>query len=80
MTFTCALPARGTTAALTLADSAPLQAARLIPVAAGQDGVELPVTALTADGVLDALAKVGAPGAAGELHRVGSSKLRRVDG
>ncbi|MBL7286319.1 leucyl aminopeptidase [Corynebacterium godavarianum] len=70
MTFTCALPARGTTAALTLADSTPLQAARLIPVAAGQDGVELPVTALTADGVLDALAKVGAKGAASELHRV----------
>ena len=70
MTFTCALPAHGTTSALTLGDTAPLQAARLIPVAAGQDGVELPVTALTADGVLDALAKVGAKGAAGELHRV----------
>lgn len=45
-------------------------AARLIPVAQGDDALELPVSALTRDGLLEALEAVGATGAHGEITKV----------
>ncbi|QYH19470.1 leucyl aminopeptidase [Corynebacterium aquatimens] len=70
MAFDISLPARGTTVSIDFASEAPQDAARLIPVARGEDGLELPVTALAAEGILDALATVGATGKAGETVRV----------
>ena len=70
MAFDCSLPVRGTAASVTLAENAPAEAARLVPVAAGESGPELPVTSLVTDGLLDALSKVGAKGKAGECHRL----------
>ena len=70
MAFDCSLPARGTAASVTLADNAPAEAARLVPVAAGESGPELPVTSLVTDGLLNALSKVGAKGKVGECHRL----------
>ena len=70
MTFDCSLPVQGTTASVALADTAPSEAARLVPVAAGESGPELPVTSLTTEGLLEALTAVGANGKAGECHRV----------
>ena len=70
MAFDCSLPVQGTTASVALADTAPSEAARLVPVAAGESGPELPVTSLTTEGLLEALTAVGATGKAGECHRV----------
>lgn len=70
MAFDCSLPVKGTAASVTLAENAPAEAARLVPVAAGESGPELPVTSLVTDGLLDALSKVGAKGKAGECHRL----------
>ncbi|MDK8305788.1 leucyl aminopeptidase [Corynebacterium imitans] len=70
MAFDCSLPVRGTAASVTLAENAPAEAARLVPVAADESGPELPVTSLVTDGLLDALSKVGAKGKVGECHRL----------
>ena len=70
MAFDCSLPVQGTTASVALADTAPSEAARLVPVAAGESGPELPVTSLTTEGLLEALTAVGATGKAGECNRV----------
>mgnify|MGYP001757731035 FL=1 len=67
------LPSHGTlpdvdfaaTADSTLIDGA----ARLIPIAQG-DALELPVSALTRDGLLEALEAVGVTGAHGEINKV----------
>ncbi|AIJ33918.1 multifunctional aminopeptidase A [Corynebacterium imitans] len=70
MAFDCSLPVSGTAASVTLAENAPAEAARLVPVAAGESGPELPVTSLVTDGLLNALSKVGAKGKVGECHRL----------
>ena len=59
MAFDVSLPARGTTVRTVLAASAPEDAALLIPVAQGEDGIEVPVTALAPRGLLEALADEG---------------------
>ncbi|WJY97955.1 leucyl aminopeptidase [Corynebacterium fournieri] len=69
MAFDISLPARGTTVRTTLG-SAPDGAALLIPVASGEDGIEVPVTALAPKGLLEALVAVDAKGTAGEVTRV----------
>ena len=61
---------RGTTVALKTADSAPTTAARIVPIAKGTDGLELPVTTLAPEGLLDALSALGAKGGAGETLRL----------
>lgn len=79
MTFDLSLPARGSTLRLEFApdtgwpgSGAGVAAgtARIVPVANGDGGVELPVTALTVEGLLDALVAIGAKGIAGETTRV----------
>ncbi|MDO5511182.1 leucyl aminopeptidase [Corynebacterium sp.] len=72
-TFT--LPARGTTPAVELAKKAPKKTdAVLVPLLCGEDGPELPATALLDDAasrqVLTHLAAVGAKGKEGEITRV----------
>lgn len=62
--------ARGTTVALRTADTAPTTAARIVPIAKGDDGLELPVTSLAPEGLLDALSALGAKGGAGETLRL----------
>ncbi|WP_435383995.1 leucyl aminopeptidase [Corynebacterium auris] len=69
--FDLSLPARGETVDLqfvTAAASDP--GAVLIPVSKGDDGLELPVTALGSTGLLEAFETVGATGALGEVTRV----------
>ena len=69
MTFEVSLPARGTTVELDFATTVPSEpGALLVPVATG-DGLEIPVTALGAQGLLKALQAVGASGKAGEVTR-----------
>ncbi|MCG7297350.1 leucyl aminopeptidase [Corynebacterium afermentans] len=70
MAFNISLPARGTTVGTTLGESAPSSAALLIPVAHGEDGIEVPVTALAPKGLLEALVAVGAKGTEGEVTRL----------
>ena len=70
MAFEISLPARGTTVRTTLSESAPSGAALLIPVAHGEDGIEVPVTALAPKGLLEALVAVGAKGTEGEVTRL----------
>ena len=70
MAFDISLPARGTTVRTTLGTSAPSGAALLIPVANGEDGIEVPVTALAPKGLLEALVAVGAKGTEGEVTRL----------
>lgn len=70
MAFDISLPARGTTVRSTLGTSAPSGAALLIPVANGEDGIEVPVTALAPKGLLEALVAVGAKGTEGEVTRL----------
>ncbi|MCP1386752.1 leucyl aminopeptidase [Corynebacterium sp. TA-R-1] len=70
MAFDISLPSRGTTVSLDIADQAPEGAARMVAVAKGADGLELPVTAFAAEGLLDTLTTVGATGKAGETVRV----------
>ena len=72
-TFT--LPARGTTPAVELAKKAPKSVdAVLVPVLCGEDGPELPASALLDDAasrqVLTSLTAVGAKGKEGEITRV----------
>ena len=61
---------RGTAVTLATADSAPATAARIVPIAKGEDGLELPVTSFATEGLLDALSALGAKGAAGETMRL----------
>ena len=70
MAFEISLPARGTTVRTTLGESAPSGAALLVPVAHGEDGIEVPVTALAPKGLLEALVAVGAKGTEGEVTRL----------
>ena len=70
MAFDISLPARGTTVRTTLGESAPEGAALLVPVANGEDGIEVPVTALAPKGLLEALVTVGAKGTEGEVTRL----------
>lgn len=70
MAFDVSLPARGTTVAVAFSPAAPAQAARIVPVAKGEDGLELPVTAFAAPGLFDALVGLGATGAASETVRL----------
>ena len=70
MAFEVSLPARGTTLRATPGTAAPEGAALLIPVASGEDGIEVPVTALAPKGLLEALVAVGAKGTAGEVTRL----------
>ena len=70
MAFDISLPARGTTVRTTLGESAPSGAALLVPVANGEDGIEVPVTALAPKGLLEALVAVGAKGTEGEVTRL----------
>lgn len=70
MAFDISLPARGTTVRTTLGATAPEGAALLIPVAHGEDGIEVPVTALAPKGLLEALVAVGAKGTEGEVTRL----------
>lgn len=70
MAFEVSLPARGTTVCATPGTAAPEGAALLIPVASGEDGIEVPVTALAPKGLLEALVAVGAKGTAGEVTRL----------
>ena len=72
---TVTLPARGTTPAVELAKKAPKNAdALLVPLLAGEDGPELPASALLDDAalrqVLAHLTAVGATGKASEITRV----------
>lgn len=69
MSFDVSLPARGTTVRA-VAGSAPADAVLLVPVASGDDGIELPVTQLAPKGLLEALVAVGAKGSAGEVTRL----------
>ncbi|SDL83934.1 leucyl aminopeptidase [Corynebacterium mycetoides] len=70
MTFEVSLPARGTTVEVQFAAEVPADpGAVLVPVSSG-DGLELPVTALSARGLLESLEAVGAKGAAGEVTRL----------
>ena len=55
---------------LNQAESAPEDAARIVPVAKGEDGLELPVTSFAVGGLLDSLVAVGAKGVSGETARV----------
>ena len=70
MAFELSLPARGTTVRTSPGTTAPDGAALLIPVASGEDGIEVPVTALAPSGLLEALVAVGAKGTAGEVTRL----------
>ncbi|QPK82713.1 leucyl aminopeptidase [Corynebacterium qintianiae] len=70
MTFEVSLPARGTTVELEFAPEVPSDpGALLVPVACG-DGLELPVTAISAETLLESLEKVGATGKQGEVTRL----------
>lgn len=70
MSFDVTLPARGTTVRAVTGSAAPEGAVLLVPVAQGDDGVELPVTQLAPKGLLEALVAVGAKGTANEVTRV----------
>ena len=70
MAFELSLPARGTTVRTSPGTAVPGGAALLVPVASGEDGIEVPITALAPSGLLEALAAVGAKGAAGEVTRL----------
>ncbi|OFT29227.1 leucyl aminopeptidase [Corynebacterium sp. HMSC08F01] len=70
MSFDVTLPARGTTVRAVAGSAAPEGAVLLVPVAQGNDGVELPVTQLAPKGLLEALVAVGAKGTANEVTRV----------
>ena len=70
MAFEPSLPARGTTVRTSPGTTVPDGAALLVPVASGEDGIEVPVTALAPSGLLEALVAVGAKGTAGEVTRL----------
>ena len=70
MTFEVSLPARGTTVELEFATEVPADpGVALVPVSTS-DGLELPVTALAAQGLLESLEAVGARGKQGEVSRL----------
>ncbi|AWB84382.1 leucyl aminopeptidase [Corynebacterium liangguodongii] len=70
MTFEVSLPARGSHVAVEFATSLPADpGVRLVPAAAG-DGLELPITAMSTPGTLEALEHLGATGKAGEITRL----------
>lgn len=66
--FTDVLPSHGRLAQIEFAIDVPEGAARIIPVSAGE-GLELPVSQLTTEGLLDALEALGAKGSAGEVTK-----------
>lgn len=66
MTFDISLPARGTVPEVRFSPTAPSGAVRIVPVAQGEDGLELPVTAFAAPGLFDALVALSATGSASE--------------
>ncbi|WP_414627378.1 leucyl aminopeptidase [Corynebacterium sp.] len=69
--FTLSLPARGSILELAFATSVPAQTgALLVPVARGEDSLEIPVTALGTDSLLSDLKALGATGKHGEITRV----------
>lgn len=70
MNFDLSLPARGTTVCIDLAAEAPADAVRIIPVASGEEGLDLPVTSLGSPGLFEALTALGVKGKAGEITRV----------
>ena len=70
MAFELSLPTRGTTVRTSPGTAVPDGAALLVPVASGEDGIEVPVTVLAPSGLLEALVAVGAKGAAGEVTRL----------
>ncbi|WP_066526456.1 leucyl aminopeptidase [Corynebacterium bouchesdurhonense] len=70
MAFDISLPARGTVPEVRFSPTAPSGAARIVPVAKGEDGLELPVTAFAAPGLFDALVALGATGSASETVRL----------
>ena len=67
--FTDVLPAHGQLPQIEFATDVPAGAARIIPVTSG-DGIELPVSQLTGEGVLEALEVLGAQGKAGEVTKL----------
>ena len=79
MAFDLSLPARGFTPTLEFSPGAEtpkseqdtgVGVVRIVPVVNADGDVELPVTALTVEGLLDALIALGAKGIAGETTRV----------
>lgn len=64
------LPVRGTAVTATFHTSIPEDIDALLVPVTEQDGIELPVTALTPNGTLEALQKIGAKGSANEVTRV----------
>lgn len=79
MAFDLSLPARGFTPTLEFSPGAETPRSeqgtgagvvRIVPVVNADGDVELPVTALTVEGLLDALVALGAKGIAGETTRV----------
>lgn len=70
MTFDISLPARGTVPEVRFSPTAPSGAVRIVPVAQGEDGLELPVTAFAAPGLFDALVALGGTGSASETVRL----------
>lgn len=79
MAFDLSLPARGFTPTLEFSPGAETPRSeqgtgagvvRIVPVVNADGDVELPVTALTVEGLLDALIALGAKGIAGETTRV----------
>lgn len=69
MIFDVSLPARGTTLRTEFATDAPADAIRIVPVASGDEGLELPVTTLGTPGLYETLTALGAKGKAGEVTR-----------
>ena len=67
--FIDVLPSHGRLAQIEFAIDVPEDAARIIPVSSGE-GLELPVSQLTKEGLLEALEALGAKGSAGEVTKV----------
>ncbi len=69
--FDLSLPARGETLHLELVPSVPTDpGVALVPVTRGDDGIEIPVTGLATEGLLESLEALGATGKEGEVTRV----------
>lgn len=67
--FNNVLASHGRLAQVEFATDAPKDAARIIPVSSGE-GLELPVSQLTKEGLLESLEALGAKGSAGEVTKV----------
>ena len=69
--FDLSLPARGETLHVEFVPSVPADpGAALVPVAKGEEGLEIPVTGLGADSLLESLEALGATGKQGEVTRL----------